>query len=137
MLKKKVYKYKSRKRHFFFGKKKIGKLYIRRTFTNIFLTLTDLKNKVVICKTSGTSNISENKRRKRIPIAVEKIMVFIYFYIKLYKITSLHIVLKMRLKGHARNLFKRLNYYNINVLTIKSKRKIAHNGVRGRKLRRL
>lgn len=138
MLKKK-YKYKKKKSHFFFGPQnnRIAKIYLRRTFTNVFITLTDLKNQVITCKTSGTSKISDNKRRKRIAQAVEKIMIFIYKYIKLYKIVNIHIILKMRVKSHVYTLIKRLNNYKLNIINIISKRKIAHNGVKGRNLRRL
>jgi len=42
---------------FNFGIKKykfnMGRLYLRKSFSNIFLTFTDLSNKVIICKTSG------------------------------------------------------------------------------------
>jgi ribosomal protein S11 len=138
MLKKK-YKFKSRKSHFFFGKfkAKIAKIYIRRTYTNVFITLTDLNDKVVICKTSGSSEKFTNKRRKRIAQAVEKIMFFIRKSIKLYNIVKLHVILKMKVKSHVYTLISRLKYYGLNILSICSKRSLAHNGVRGRNIRRL
>jgi len=34
----------------------MAKIYIKKTYTNIFITLTDMDNKVVICKTSGSSD---------------------------------------------------------------------------------
>jgi ribosomal protein S11 len=55
MAKEKIKKIKKIKNKFFFGFKtlKKGRLYLRKSFSNIFLTFTDLKNKVVVCKTSG------------------------------------------------------------------------------------
>ena len=44
------------KNHFFFGFKKefnVARVFLRRTYTNIFITLTDLHDKVIVCKTSG------------------------------------------------------------------------------------
>lgn len=45
------------KKKFNFGIKRykfnVGRLYLRRTFSNIFLTFTDLSNHVIVCKTSG------------------------------------------------------------------------------------
>jgi ribosomal protein S11 len=136
---KKVYKYKKKKTHFFFGNyvKKVGKLYIRRTFTNVFITLTDLNNKVIVCQTSGSSDIYENKRRKRISQAVEKIMVHINKYIKLYKLSFFHVVLKMKVKSHVYTMLSKLSFYGLGVLSLNIRRSIAHNGVRGRNLRRL
>jgi ribosomal protein S11 len=136
---KKKYRYKKKKTHFFFGNltNRIGKIYLRRTFSNVFITLTDLKNQVIICKTSGTSKISENKRRKRIAQAVETIMLHIYKFIQLYKIVNLHLFLKMRVKSHVYTLIKVLTNYKLNIKKIILKRKIAHNGVKGRNIRRL
>lgn len=43
-----------KKNHFNLGlNQDVGRIYLRRTFTNILLTLTDLDNKVIVCKTSG------------------------------------------------------------------------------------
>lgn len=40
--------------NFFLGKSRnFGRLYMRRTYSNIFITLTDMNNQVIICKTSG------------------------------------------------------------------------------------
>ena len=67
------YKFKLKKNHFFFGnlKLKIAKLYIRRSYTNVFITLCDLNNKVIICKSSGSSDNIKNKRRKHFRIVNE------------------------------------------------------------------
>jgi ribosomal protein S11 len=118
-------------------KNKIAKIYIKRTYTNIFITLTDLDNKVIICKTSGSSDTILNKRRKKIPQAVEKIAAGINNYLKLYNITHIHLILKMRIKSHVYTLLSKLYSYGIIISSITSKRLIAHNGVKGRNLRRL
>jgi ribosomal protein S11 len=139
-MQKKKYRLKKKKTHFFFGRKKnkkIGRIYIRRTFTNVFITLTDLKNQVVTCKTSGSSIYHTSKRRKRIAPAVEKIMVYVKKYLRLYNIQYIHIVLNMRIKSHVYTLLTRLKYYGVVIVSMISKRNIAHNGVKGRKLRRL
>jgi len=99
--------------------------------------LTDLKNKVIICKTSGSSQKIYNKRKKRIAQAVEKILYKMKKYFKLYNITFIHLILKMKIKAHIYTLLSKLNTYNIKIISIKSKKTIAHNGVKGRKLRRL
>lgn len=43
-----------RYKHFKFGKLDKARIHLRRTFSNLFLTLTDLNHKVIICKTSGS-----------------------------------------------------------------------------------
>src|SRR5713226_3636593 len=129
MLKKK-YKFKIRKNHFFFVVKKIAKLYIRRTYTNIFITLCDLNDKVIVCKTSGSSDNIKNKRRKRIAQAVEKIMLYIRKTMKLYKLLNIYLILKMKVKSHVYTLLNRIKYYGLNIINISSRRAIAHNGVK-------
>src|SRR5271168_4509138 len=130
------YKYLKLK-NFTLGEKKIAKIYIKRTYTNIFITLTDLKDKVIICKTSGSSDSIHNKRKKRIAQAVEKIILKIKKYLKLYNIMYIHLILKMKVKAHVYTLLSKLHSYSIKILSITSKKLIAHNGVKGRNLRRL
>lgn len=137
---KKIYKYKWEKLHFNFGDKdnRTAKIYLRKTWSNIFLTLTDLKNKVIICKTSGNCKISDSKRRKKIAMAIETIMKYLYDEsISLFNIKNIEIILKMRVRSHLYTLIKRLKYYKINILSIISRKKMAHNGIRKRKLRRI
>src|ERR1044071_6999899 len=125
---------------FFLGKsakRKIGKIYIKRSYSNIFVTLTDLNNQVIICKTSGMCDDIPNRRRKRMPQAIEKIVYHLKDYFKKYKITHIHLILKMRVKAHVYTLIYKLKTYGIKILSIISRRLIAHNGVKGRNLRRL
>jgi len=98
MVKEKIKKIKKIKNKFYFGLKSLkkGRLYLRKSFSNIFLTFTDLKNKVVICKTSGNSGIIGSKRRKRIPMALESIFKSLYKVLQLYQIKCVEIILKMR-----------------------------------------
>lgn len=49
----KIKRIKSNKFFFGSGNYKYGHLYLRKSFSNIFLTFTDSNNKVIICKTSG------------------------------------------------------------------------------------
>ena len=137
---KKIYKYKWEKLHFSFGNKddRTAKIYLRKTWSNIFLTLTDLRDKVIICKTSGNCKISDSKRRKKIAMAIETIMKYLYDEsISLFNIRNIVIILKMKVRSHLYTLIKRLKYYKINIVGIKTKRKVSHNGVRKRKIRRV
>lgn len=137
-----IYKF-NKKKNFFLDididdvKQRAAKLYIRKTFSNIFITITDLNDKVIICRSSGSSDTSNNKRRKTIAQAVERIVYYIVKFLNLYNIKYLHLILKMRIKAHVFTLLTRLNYYGFEILSIISRRKIAHNGVRGKSLRRL
>jgi len=138
--KKKIYKYKWEKLHFFFGNhdNKTAKIYLRKTWSNIFLTLSDLNDKVIICKSSGNCKVSDSKRRKKIAMAIETIMKYLYDEsISLFNIKNVIIILKMKVKSHLYTLIKRLKYYKINIINIYSRRRVSHNGVRKRKIRRI
>lgn len=114
-----------------------AKIYLRRSYTNVFITLTDLEDKVIVCKTSGMAGITGSKRRKNIPQAIENIVKVLHPYLKLYKIRNVTIVLKMRANVFFHYLQKELVYYNINILGYCMRRAVAFNGVKGRKLRRV
>ena len=137
---KKIYKYKWEKLHVKLSDKenRTAKIYLRKTWSNIFLTLTDLKNRVIICKTSGNCKVSNSKRRKKIAMAIEKIIKHLYDEsLLLFNIKNIEIILKMRVRSHLYTLIKRLKYYKINIISIISRKKIAHNGIRKKKIRRL
>lgn len=139
MLRKAKYKYKSRKSHFSLGdsREREGKLYLRRTFSNIFLTFCDLENQVIKCVTSGMVVESNSKRRKRIAQAVEDIMYYMSKYLRFYKISKVHLIFKIKVKSHVYTLVNRLKYHGFLIGSMCSRLCTAHNGVRGKKLRRL
>jgi len=117
---------------------KTANIHIKRTYTNIFVTLTDLDNKVIACVTSGSADKTiTNRRRKKIALAVEKIVSTLNYFIKLYDIKFINIVLKMKVKAHVYKLLSKLVYYGLIILSISSRKLLAHNGVKGRRLRRL
>jgi ribosomal protein S11 len=117
---------------------KVANIYIKRTYTNIFVTLTDLNNKVIVCVSSGSADNSiSNRRRKKIALAVEKIILLLNHFFKLYEIKYVNVILKMKIKAHVYTLLTKLVYYGLIVLSISSRKIIAHNGVKGRRLRRL
>lgn len=127
-----------REPHFLLGKNKdTARIYLRRTFSNIFITLTDLKHRTIVCKTSGNSGVAASKRRKKAPYAIENIVKELNVYLKLYKISRVYLVLKMRVNTFFYFLTKELAFYGINIINFRVRRSVAFNGTRGRKLRRL
>ena len=79
-------------KNFFFGTdlKKCARLHFRRTHNNIFVTLTDLLNKV-IAPMSGGRCFSGNKRQKKAPQALEPMMAKLFPYCKQHDIVSFEI----------------------------------------------
>lgn len=118
---------------------KIGKLHLRCTYSNIFITLTDLKNQAIKCHTSGRAfmYITKSKRRKITPHAIENIMWEFVPVIDKYKITHVIVVLKVARKAFGNFLLKELKYHNLGVYKVIIKKRVAFNGMRGKKLRRI
>ena len=127
-----------KKKYFNFGiAKNKGRIYLKRSFTNIFITFTDLSGRVIICRTSGSSRISGSKRRKKAPQAIETIVKQLLPILRLYKVKFVELMLRSRISVYFHFLVKELTYYGIKVVGFKIRRRIPHNGVRGRKKRRL
>jgi ribosomal protein S11 len=98
--------------------------------------LTDLDSQTIICKTSGCSGVKSSRRAKRSPYAIENIVREINIYLKLYQITNVFLISRMRINSFFRFLSKELEYHGINIDLLRVRRRIAFNGTRGRKLRR-
>lgn len=114
----------------------IANLYIRRTWTNIFVTITDSKNKVLICKSSGMFIASKNKRLKKAPQSLEIIVWEISKILKDKNINSVNLILKSRITQHIYTLVRELLYRNISVKSFINKFSIPYGKLRGRVKRR-
>lgn len=127
-----------KKKVFFFGPKKLlrGRLHFRRTHNNIFVTFTDLFNRVITTMSGGRC-FQGNKRQKKAPQVLEPIVARLLPSFKQHQLQSFEIWLKSRFSWHVQILLKELSLRNFAVLSIVDKRVVAHNGVRGRKIRRI
>ena len=127
------------KKFYFFSKtlKNAANITINRSFSNIFITITDLRKKVVICKSSGSSGVGNLKKSKKSPQAIENIINALVPYFELYKIRNFNIILKVRFSSHVILLVKELHDRGYNIIKFMTRLKVGHNGMRGRKLRRI
>jgi ribosomal protein S11 len=119
---------------FFFGsQKKKARLHMKKSFSNIFITVTDLNNLVIFCATSGSADPSFSKKKKRSPHAVEAICRQLVAYLRFHKIKILELVLKLRVSAHVYTLLKELKFYGFIVSKIIERYRLPHNGVRKRR----
>jgi len=140
MLKKKKlrYQYKKIKNHFYFGisKYKIGCLFLKKKFTNQMITLTDLNYKVIVSQSGGASISTNNKRRKTISQTLENIFYYLNIYFEQYQIFSVKLMVQKRIKNILFTIIKIIKKYKIQIKEIIFIKREAHNGIRGKKIKR-
>jgi len=132
----KVRKVKTKKVFSQTGNTNICKIYVRLVFSNIFCTMTDMRDRVVICCSAGSSGVTGTKRRKIAPQALQYIMRKMYPYMSKYGVRKVELVLVNRVSKIAYHLAKEIAHYGLLVSFVTEKLVLAHNGVRPRKLRR-
>jgi len=112
------------------------KVFLKHSFTNIKVSLTDNNNKLIRCHTSGSSGVAGTSRRKTAPQAIELIVKKLYPFFVKRKIKAIELVLTRKVSQAAHYLVRELAYYGIRIAIIRRRRICAHNGVRRRKLPR-
>jgi len=92
---------------------KFAGIYIRIRFSNLFVTLTDFNNKVIVCKTAGSSGIKGNKRKKKTEQAIQSIVSSLKYYFKRYRISRVNLFLRCRIRTQVFSLVTYLLRFNI------------------------
>lgn len=126
-----------KEKNYYFGINKRAVLTFRKGDSNYFFTLLDLRGKVVCCKTSGSSNLLRNKRKKISFQSVETIINLFEPIFNFYNINKLYIEFKNLPSALYYILVNNLELKGITILGVKMIFKSAHNGMRNRKVRRV
>lgn len=124
------------KKHFIFPNQQCT-IYLSRSFSNIFVTLLDYNGKVVICKTSGSCGVGNSKRKKTAHQAIEKIVDSLKAFFVLYDLKQILVTFPIHFMGLVYPLAKQINLTGLKIVGLKPLKLFAHNGMRGRKLRRV
>ena len=71
----------------FFDKGKIAFLFLKKNHSNFFMTLTDVRGKVIVCKTAASViGKGENRRRRKSPLVIEHMISSLEEFFLLYEI---------------------------------------------------
>ena len=97
----------------------------------------DLNYNVVICKSSGVCHIGHQKKIKKSSQIVETIIENFISIFELYGIKGFNIILKVRFTNHVVILVKELTDRGYIIKKFLNRIKVGHNGMRGRKFRRV
>lgn len=125
---------------FIFSNKKfnnLANLIVNKSYSNVFITLTDLRNKVIVCKSSGSCGVGTSKKSKKSPQAVENIVKALISFFELHGLKYFNIILKKRFSSHVVILVKELSDKGYKLISFLNRYKVSHNGMRGRKIRRI
>lgn len=124
------------KKKFVFSTRRRGKrkmlIFLRKSFTNIFLTLTDLNKHVVYALSAGRCVDKNNRRGKVAPFVIDSMATKIIKVLYAFKIKLVTIIMRTSLRVHMRILVSRLIRERYQISSILDRRIEAHNGVRAR-----
>jgi len=125
------------RRNFLSGRyRNIAKIYMKTSYSNIFVSLTDMDDKLIVCCTSGSSGVRKNKRMKCAPQAVGAILDKLSVYFFRYRIRFVEVIIADNIGASTYALLYELRRHGVVVVCLKDRRVLAHNGPRPRKLRR-
>lgn len=116
--------------HFRFGDNFLANILLRCTRANTFLTLTDIKDQVIISKSAGSSGIMRKKKKKISPYVIESMVHYLTPFLKLYNIKRLNLIFKSKSKSFFPFLIKNLHMKGIIINDCFDRYRVAHNGVR-------
>lgn len=133
VLKKKIIQ---KKEHIFF-KYGIGHLLFFQKHSNVFLVLKTENKKHVVTLTSGSCRVGTTKKQKISPFNVNLIIKQLKQYCKIYDVYRVRFYFKSTINKHYYNIIKYLSLYDIKIMEIGYKLHTPHNGMRGRKSRRI
>lgn len=125
-----------KKDHIFF-KYGIGHVLFFQKYSNVFLVLKTEKKKHVITLTAGSCKLGNTKKQKISPFNINLMIRNLKDYCKLYGIYRIRFFLRSSINKHYYNIMKYLSLYNIKVMEVGYVLHLPHNGIRGRKLRRI
>jgi len=126
-----------KKKENIFFKYGIGHLLFFQKHSNVFLVLKTEKKEHVVTLTGGSCRIGTTKKQKVSPHNVNLIIKELKEYCKVYDIERVRFFLKSTINKHYYNIMKYLSLYNIKVIEIGYVLHMPHNGMRGRKFRRI
>lgn len=132
-----------KKQHFFleanYKGNKINKALFtfNSSFSNVFLTLLDLKKKVICAKSAGMAHLGNSKRKKLSTQTIDILVRQILLRVRIYRIKIISLILKSNVNKFVWTLVHKLNYFGVLIDKIIISKKTPHNGMRARKLRRV
>lgn len=114
--------------------KPLAYIQVKKSHSNLFMTLTDCTGHVIIVKTAAiVLGKLERRRRRKAPQTIENMITsFDDFFMK-YNILRLKIVLRIRPGQYLNNIVKSLKARNISIRAVYTRRRLPFSFTRGRR----
>lgn len=107
---------------------------MRKTHSNFFMTLTDRRSKVIVCKTAAmVIGKLERRRRRKAQQTFDYMVASLDEYFQLYNIQGIYLYLKMRPGKYVTNLIRNLSSRKIFLIKVFCRRKLPFSTTRGRR----
>ena len=107
-----------------------ARIHFRGNTNNLFITLTDMKNRVLYTRSTGTCTGETNKSRKRTNLVIEQMKDEIIHKLQTAHKKSVQIILRTRKRRLLRPFLSYLYTSAIRVTSMLDRCKIPHNGIR-------
>lgn len=124
------------KSKFFFGpfNKRRAYINISKSHSNFFMTLTDCRGRVIVCRTAAmVLGKLERRRRRKAPQTIEYMIASLDKYFTLYSIVSIKLIMTIRPGQYIANISKSLTSRKIALLRIFNRRRLPFSFTRGRR----
>jgi len=93
--------------------------------------------KHVVTLTGGSCRAGKTKKQKISPYNINLIIKQLKEYCNIYNINRVRFFLRSNINKHYYNILKYLSLYHIKIIELSYVLHVAHNGMRGRKVRRI
>jgi len=114
----------------FFKNLKVAKLYISRVKSSIYVTLTDIKNSVIICSSTGSANPHFTRRKKLAPFNIDYVFVRVVPFLRRFNVKAIAFVIKMKINTYVNSLVRAIYSRGFKISKVSECKSSAHNGIR-------
>lgn len=111
-----------------------GRAYIKSTYNNTSIAITDEKGNVLFWSTAGS--LGFNGPKKATPFAASKVVAVLFEKMKKAGMTDLDVIVS-GVGGGRDSAIRSLVSHGVNIISIRDVTPIAHNGPRAKKVRRV
>jgi ribosomal protein S11 len=94
-----------------------AKVYMKFTYSNVFITLTDMSDKAIICHSAGSAGVIGTRKAKKAPHVVDMIVKKLQFSLIKFKIKCIIIFVRRKAVKAMNYLIRSLARFGIKIIS--------------------